>query len=132
MLDDVLSDDEAREFGLPTHVPGADCKDSVEWARLQSVTLQCETCGNKVTRTLSLPPDVAPGQQIAFTCAACAGRLAGKSGRHRLKTRPANPQKAKRGRPPKQPQESRQTETPFESALAAGLAGTLEFLAPAH
>jgi hypothetical protein len=144
-MDDVLTDNEVREFGLPTHVPGADCKDSVEWGtRSQAVSLECSNCGNRITRTLSVPEGVSVGEQIKFSCGACNAPFQfSRTSRSIHRTRPAIGAKAaspkRLGRPPKSRPENGEVEPQSESIgdtptpLVVGLAGTLsdslEFLA---
>jgi hypothetical protein len=125
---DVLTDSEARSLGLPSHLG----KDEIEWGRerTSAVNLECSICHNKVTRTLSLPPDVAPGQNLPFVCAECTSP----SGK-RKRTIGIKPAKH-RGRPKKVPETGQESERMdesqprFEGALVAALAGSdsLEFL----
>lgn len=141
---EILTDTEAAELGLPAHVPGT--KDPVEWSgpRLESVTIECSKCGNKISRTLSMPDGVSVAHQIKFTCKTCNGELS--SSNHRRLTRQQREQRqtrrvsGRRGRPRKSPlngqtaPESNEVEVlrPLSAALA-GFAPVLGAgLAPSH
>jgi hypothetical protein len=101
---EILTADEVSELRLPRQWDKAE----LEWSRIPT-QLECSVCHSKTARTLNVPPD-AHTSGIQFTCADCNGRLGGKSGNHR-------------GRSKKVPQPGMPEEPGLVGALAAGLAG---------
>jgi hypothetical protein len=118
MLDaDVLTDNEVRNLGLPSHCPIVDLKDPLEWGRIPT-ELECSVCAVKVARTLEVPQGVSVAKKIPFTCAVCNSPIG-----RRKQTLAIKPAK-RRGRPKKVCPENGQE--PQSSGLILGLAASVE------